>query len=292
MAIRRRGAPAAAGSDRESAALVGRLLRDRRQIRGLTIEQVAVAIRVGAQQVLAVEEGRFAELPPQPYARGLVRAYALLLGLEPEDLLRACGPALAGEGGAASGSVFRYPAGEKFIWREWAVPFALAVAVAAIVVARAVLTPAPAELPVPAVGTAAVASPVQQAAPIADLPPQAAAPAPPAAVPAVRDLVAPGGQPAAAAGVRVLLRCEGATWVEAAPDGGEQRRYELGPGQNLEITAREKLSLSLGDAGVIRLSVNERELGFIGYKGETKTGLSFVAAKGAPAPVPAAANGD
>ena len=71
--------------------------------------------------------------------------------------------------------------------------------------------------------------------------------------------------------MRVLLRCEGTTWAEATPDGAEPRRYELGPGQNLEITARERLSLSLGDAGVIRLSVNERELGFIGYKGETKT---------------------
>jgi hypothetical protein len=90
----------------------------------------------------------------------------------------------------------------------------------------------------------------------------------------------------------VLLRCEGTTWAEATPDGGQPRRYELGPGQNLEITAREKLSLSLGDAGVLRLRVNERELGFIGDRGEMKLGLSFTASKIPPPAGPGAVVGD
>jgi hypothetical protein len=280
--MRRNHEPAAAGGALESAVLVGRLLRTRRQDRGLTPEQVGHAIRVGARHVIAVEEGRFADLPPQPYARGLVSAYASLLGLEPEEMLRACGPALAGEGGGKAGRIFRYPVTERFVLREWAVPFALAAGVAALAIARGVLAPAPIELQVPGAATgapAAVARPVQQSAALAEVPP------------------APGSsseEPVAAPGVRVLLRSEGATWAEATPDGGEPRRYELGPGQNLELTARERLSLSLGDAGVIRLSVNERELGFIGYKGETKLGLSFVAPKRPPAAAnpPRAAAGD
>lgn len=268
--MRRRGEPAAAGGAHESAVLVGRLLRNRRQSRGLTLAEVELAIRFGARQILAVEEGRFADLPPQPYARGLVSAYAKLLGLEPEELLRVCGPALAGEGSGLFTSLFRYPVREQFLWREWAVPFALASAVVSIVIARAVLTPAPHVLKVP-VAPAMVARPVQQAVALADSPPASSQPA---------------EEPGAAPGVRVLLRCEGTSWAEAIPDGAEQRRYELGPGQNLAITAREKLSLSLGDAGVIRLSVNERELGFIGDKGETKIGLSFTAARPAPVVVP------
>ena len=271
--MRHKGEPAAAGVDREGAVLVGRLLRTGRQSRALTPEEVGLAIRVGARHVLAVEEGRFEDLPPQPYARGLISAYATLLGLEPEELLRACGPALAGEGGGQATGIFRYPLRERFVWREWAVPFALAAAVASIAVARAVLTPAPVELVVPVSGPAAVPRPVQQAAALADTP------------------AAPDQQseePAVTPGVRAVLRCEGTTWAEATPDSSEPRRYELGPGQNLVITARERLSLSLGDAGVIRLSVNDRELGFIGYKGETKLGLSFTAAKAPAAPAAAA----
>jgi len=273
--VKRGGEPVAAGVDPEGAVLVGRLLRQRRQSRGLTPEEVGLAIRVGARQVLAVEAGRFAELPPQPYARGLVSSYATLLGLEPEELLRVCGTALAGEGSGQAARIFRYPVSEKFIWREWAVPLALAAAVASIVSARVVFTPALTHLEAPA--PAVVAPLVRQTEAPVETPPA-------------------GGQPseetAAAPGVRVLLRCEGTTWAEAAPDGGNPRRYELGPGQNLAITAREKLSLSLGDAGVLRLRVNDRELGFIGDKGEMKIGLSFTASKPPPAAVPPAAAGD
>lgn len=264
-----KGEPQAVADDRERAALVGRLLREARRNRGLTLEQVGVAIRVAERQVLAVEEGRVADLPPQPYARGLVCAYASLLGLEPEELLRACGTALAGDASGRSARIFRYPVRERLIWREWAVPLALAAGVATIVIARAALTPPLVELSAPVPETAAVARPVRPAAVAAD-------PAPSAAQVAE--------EPAAAPGVRVLLRCEGTTWAEAAADGAEPRRHELGPGQILEITAREKLSLSLGDAGVVRLGVNGRELGFIGYKGETKLGLSFAAVKASPAP--------
>ncbi len=270
----RKGVPAAAAADRESAALVGRLLRERRRSRGLTIEEAGAAIRVGARHLDAVEDGRVADLPPQPYARGLVCAYATLLGFDPEELLRACGSALAGEGSGRPGRIFRYPARDTFIWREWAAPFALAAVVATVLVARAVLTPPPVELEIPVAEAAAVALPVRQTAALTD--------------PGPAD-VQTDAEPAAAPGVRVLLRCEGTTWAEATPDGAEPRRYELGPGQNLEITARDRLSLSLGDAGVIRISVNGRELGFIGYKGETKLGLSFTAPKTAPAPLPARA---
>jgi hypothetical protein len=46
----------------------------------------------------------------------------------------------------------------------------------------------------------------------------------------------------------------------------------------LELTARERLSLSLGDAGVVRVRVGERELGFIGDKARPD-GMVFVAPK-------------
>jgi hypothetical protein len=55
------------------------------------------------------------------------------------------------------------------------------------------------------------------------------------------------------------------------------RRYDLGPGELLELAARERLTVSLGDAGVVRVRVGERELGFVGDKGETRTGMTFVA---------------
>jgi hypothetical protein len=48
-------------------------------------------------------------------------------------------------------------------------------------------------------------------------------------------------------------------------------------GETKELTASAKLVLSLGNAGVVRLTYNDRVLGFIGHKGEVKRGLVFAA---------------
>jgi hypothetical protein len=173
--------------------------------------------------------------------------------------------------------IFLDPVKERFIWREWAVPFFLAATVASLVIARAVLAPAPIVLNVPVAAPSVVARPAQQAAALATGPPPSGQPA---------------EEPLTAQGVRVMLRCEGTTWVEASSDGAEARRYALGPGANLALAARERLSLSLGDAGLIRLKVNERDLGFIGDKGETKVGLSFTAPKAPAAAATPATVGD
>jgi hypothetical protein len=272
--MRRGSEPAAAGVDHDNAVLVGRLLRNHRERRGLGSADVAQAIKVGERHVLAVEQGRFVDLPPQPYGRGLIRSYAVLLGLDPEELLRACGPALNEEGGGALTGIFPRSGQGGFRWREWAVPLTLAAAVVAIGVARTVFAPPPVEQAAAVNASAPAARPIEQLAARA-------------AVSAAPDT--PVEAPLAAPGVRVTLRSEGTTWAEATPDGGEARRYELGPGQNLALEARDTLRLALGDAGVIRLRVNDRELGFIGFKGEPKSGLTFTAPKAPAAPAAPAA---
>ena len=260
----------------EGPKLVGGLLRRRRESLGLTLEEVGRTLRFAPHWVVAVEEGRVADLPPQPYARGLISAYATLVGLEPAELLRVCGQPFCVQGSGLRLGLFFAVNRAQSTWREWTVPAALTAAVISIVVARSVLAPEPLELIAPASAPVVMQRPVQMSAPS-----EVSSPAGPDA-----------GTSMATPGVRVLLRCEGTTWVEATPAGAETRRYELGPGQNLEITARERLALSIGDAGVIRVMVNDRDLGFIGYKGETKTGLSFTAPGGSLAGAARLADGD
>jgi transcriptional regulator with XRE-family HTH domain len=258
---------------------VGAALRQERERRGLALGDVARATRFTVRQVLAVEEGRLADLPPHPYARGLVTAYASLLGLDPEATAREWGQ-VTGGGAAARRSVFRVPAHARSSWRDWAVP----IACAAATVAYLALAPAPGPAPEP--GLVPPPAPTQPAAE-APQPEQDAE-------------VAPAPEPTApqdAPGVAVELRSEGATWVDVAADGGEQRRQELRPGQNLSLQARRRLALALGDAGAVRISVNGRDLGFIGDKGELKAGIVFdappatAATKGPPAIAPDRASG-
>jgi len=66
---------------------VGEFFRQVRETKGLTIDEVASKTRIRADFVKALEEGNFAKLPDQVFARGFVRSYARSLGLDEEDAI-------------------------------------------------------------------------------------------------------------------------------------------------------------------------------------------------------------
>ena len=68
---------------------VGRLLRDQREARGLTVTDIEKQIRIRRHYVEALEAGRFDLLPGAAYIPAFLRAYATHVGLEPEKVLTA-----------------------------------------------------------------------------------------------------------------------------------------------------------------------------------------------------------
>lgn len=66
----------------------GALLRQARESHRLTIADVAQAIKLAPRQVEAIEEGDFASLRGQTFARGFVRNYARYLQIDPEPLVQ------------------------------------------------------------------------------------------------------------------------------------------------------------------------------------------------------------
>lgn len=66
---------------------VGAQLRRAREARGMTVEGVGAAIKLAARQVEAIEADAYAELMNPTYARGFIRNYAALIGLDPQALL-------------------------------------------------------------------------------------------------------------------------------------------------------------------------------------------------------------
>ncbi len=67
---------------------VGDLLRTTREHQGLTLVDVAQALKLTQRQVEALENERFEALPGAAFARGFLRNYARLLGLDPEPLIQ------------------------------------------------------------------------------------------------------------------------------------------------------------------------------------------------------------
>jgi cytoskeleton protein RodZ len=68
---------------------VGRLLRDQREARGLTLSDVEKSLRIRRSQLEAIEEGRFDQLPGAAYIPAFLRAYAAHVGLDAEKVLTA-----------------------------------------------------------------------------------------------------------------------------------------------------------------------------------------------------------
>jgi cytoskeleton protein RodZ len=68
---------------------VGRLLRDQREARSLSIEDVAKRLRIRRPYLEAIEQGRFDQLPGAAYIPAFLRAYATYLELDAEKVLTA-----------------------------------------------------------------------------------------------------------------------------------------------------------------------------------------------------------
>ncbi|MBM4121732.1 MAG: helix-turn-helix domain-containing protein, partial [Nitrospira sp.] len=61
---------------------VGEFFRQVRETKGLTVDEVASKTRIHPDFLKALEEGNFAKLPDQVFAKGFVRSYARSLGLD------------------------------------------------------------------------------------------------------------------------------------------------------------------------------------------------------------------
>lgn len=68
---------------------VGSQLRAAREMRGLTIGDVAYSLKLNPRQVEALEHERFDLLPGRAFARGFLKNYARFLELDPQPLLDA-----------------------------------------------------------------------------------------------------------------------------------------------------------------------------------------------------------
>lgn len=66
---------------------IGHILREARENKGLTLDDVQGHTRINARYLAALESGQYASLPTSVHVRGFLRNYARFLGLDPQPLL-------------------------------------------------------------------------------------------------------------------------------------------------------------------------------------------------------------
>ncbi len=81
--------PEQAAARSERALEMGRLLRERRLSRGLSLGDAEHTTRINRLYLEALEAARFEVIPAPVYARGFMRSYARYLGLDPEEAVAA-----------------------------------------------------------------------------------------------------------------------------------------------------------------------------------------------------------
>jgi cytoskeletal protein RodZ len=233
----------------------GENLRRERELRGVDLRDIAEATNISLRFLQALEQDRTDVLPGGIFPKAFVRQYATYLGLDPDRLVAeyvySHGGAAAAEGGAVAQRASSGRLAAVFFGVILAAGAALFVSARAGLFARHA---GPQEAP-PA------------ASPEATMPADRVYPPPPPSTTAA----APG---APLTGAIVLsLNAHQDCWVEVQVDGTTALSRILTQGETQRLEAQSQIVLSVGNAGGIAFSINDRPGIPLGREGEVKRNI-------------------
>lgn len=248
--------------------MIGDLLRRERERQKLSIKDIEKATSIRALYIDAIEKGEYKTLPGEVYAKGFVRNYANYLKLNAneivnafneemhpqEELQESAGSSSAEEArqeqsaernreeyrGPKITSLESYPMEKK----SHGVRNALMVAAAVFVVAFAALI---------AFG--------------GDEEPSAPAPRAKTQTQQGQKQTEAAPKPAAD-GVEVKLSFTDRCWTEVVVDGKTEFEGTAEKGKVLTLKGKDKVRITAGNAGALNYSLNGKDMGAIGQKGE------------------------
>ena len=269
-------------------ASVGQILRDAREAQGLSLEEAAARLRLMQRQVVAMEADEFESLGQPVFARGFVRNYSRLLGLEPDALLASM------EGAPAEPAVVSHaapPPPHSWLSSPWLILLLLAVlVVVAVPVAlywwlnegeeeqlsrvQSVeqVSPVSPSLtgrdvdPAEAAGSVAEREPVSPAAPATPAVP--GSPAAPVAAPGEASVPATPVSPVLSGVLHLEFGAE--SWVEIKDASGRMLHRQLNPaGSSVNVRGQPPFDLVIGNAAQTRMTYNGRPIDLTPFIGTT-----------------------
>ena len=272
----------------------GERLRQAREARHITLQELAASTKIGTRTLQALEDGRFDQLPGGIFNKGFVRSYAREVGLDEEETvaayLRASNAAprepdlntLADQVEAARGKPASSGPNAATVVGVLAVLVALILAGIWLTQHRKDVREAEAErrqaetkaaqsaLPAPQAQTPAVIPPsnVPQTSPETanpTAPPTAATIAPQAAA-----TPAPGSD--ANAAVRVEIKATARAWISVLRDDRPAETLTLDPANpeasTRSYTATSRVKLIVGNPAGLDVTFNGKPVGALGHAGQ------------------------
>jgi len=243
---------------------LGETLREARDAKGLSLEQVEEATRIRTVYLRALEEEDHGRLPPPVYVRGFLKNYAQYLGLDPQHVLTLYQPAEARPPMTSAPVMLDEPLQPLNLRRWW--PIGVIVLIVALVAVAWWTYP-----------RYAYRLPLLRATPTpttTSVPPSPT-PEPPTATPSPTQTPRPSRTPTPTlitAAVQLILEI-GAdqAWILVEVDGQMAYTGILEAGTTHTWMANERILMRCGNAGAVRVTVNGQALGFLGEMGQVVT---------------------
>lgn len=255
----------------------GLTLRQAREARGLTIQQVAAELRLTPAQVSAIEKDAWDELPGLTFARGFVRNYARVVGVEVQPLLESMQPAKTREAQELlpySNAEGDMPAeGDEHGWRRILPAAGLAAGLFAVVVLGSYFdwfkkqeeqVDPPVAAPVVESAQATTAPGVPAAQTVVEEKKEVAPPAEPVVNPAPVAAPAVTAAPSAPVATSVVpgqaqlaFDCAGDAWVEVRDASGTLLLSQLmRTGTRQEVAGKGPFNVVVGNAAKVSMTLN------------------------------------
>ena len=243
---------------KEDSESFGTWLRRQRELREITLREIADTSKISLRYLQALEDDRFELLPAPVFAKGFLRQYARYVGIDPEEAVNfyLTADGLAKEEEEDEPVTQRRPRAVG----TW--PYALAVVVVALLMMAFVgilqRLNRSSESPEEAVDRSAerpVATPSVAAGPpavetVEGSPADAGPPEPAAAEPVGEEAPAAAPDP-----LYVTLDFRDDCWVRATVDGETREDRVYTQGESLQLNADELVELELGNAFVVDVEV-------------------------------------
>ena len=245
----------------------GASLRRERELRGVSLQEIAASTKIGVSMLQAIEDDRFDKLPQGLFVRGFVREYARFLALDEQKILtelsfHASQVEVVNQAAGAPGR----RVSSRFATRLvngglLAGVFGL---VAILILSPRLTSTGPAAAPVPAVDAPAPAAPDAQI--------------PGTQVASNGASVLPGAVASPSASVlpqplQLTLTATEDCWIGLDVGGDRVENWVLKKGESFSIVARQNASLAVGNAGGLLVAIDSGPARPLGNRGEVKRNI-------------------
>jgi cytoskeletal protein RodZ len=248
---------------------VGEELRRERELRGISLEEIADATKIGIRFLRAIDTDQLDIIPGEFYRRSSLKAYAHYLGLDEDRIVATYQFRAAAESSAPELVTSGEPKAERFLSRtatKW-----VALVLAAIGVSGAAV----AVWPGGEGGEASISSAAKESVnglykdePAGNIAVEQARPNRAAVGPVVREVIE--DEPEAGTSLRLLFRVDDSCWLEIHADETLVARGLMHQGFEKEVQAVEEIRLWLGNAGGISVWINDRPAKPLGRPGQVR----------------------